>query len=188
MMRSKVLLALVLVLIVGVRGATAQQAGAASTGQTAATKSASSGGRQKLGDDFSKAALRALKAIQGDASTPDLRAGNLYVDRQTQEAIDNADVEARTSGERAIVELLNSLYVEHLILNLTEQNVALKYEIDSDAVGRDNRKLDASDKTAGDPEVQRRAKRESACASALDGILRARAFAAPAACAHLKPE
>jgi hypothetical protein len=139
-----------------------------------------------MSDNFSKASLKALKAIERDASVPKIVDGSLMVNRQTQSAIDDADVEAVSTDEKATVKVLNDLYTKHELNNLKRNTVHLQYE--SKAYGQKDsasalEKVD--DAVAADPQVIEMDKAESACSNALEEMLRSRSFSIQATCTRL---
>jgi hypothetical protein len=89
---------------------------------------------QNMGDDFAKASLRALKAIDSESGAASLfnapgetqrtkdvlrsmAAKDLPVSRETTMLIDDADANARTDHERTVVVLLRNLYLLKLAIN-----------------------------------------------------------------------
>ena len=51
-----------------------------------------------LSDTFAKAAIKALRAIDGDIMGPSIDGDKILVNRRTQKAIDDVDSEARSKG------------------------------------------------------------------------------------------
>jgi hypothetical protein len=73
-----------------------------------------------INDAFAKAALRALKAVQGDATTPEVtQGGDILFSKQVVDAIDAADSEARTSAETALSSALSALHIQRSTNNIT---------------------------------------------------------------------
>jgi hypothetical protein len=81
-------------------------------------KRAAVASKTALSDAYAKAALRALKAIQRDASTTTTVNGQELGNKDTLKSIDDADIEARSDGERLAMEMLVSLYKLKMIDNL----------------------------------------------------------------------
>ena len=128
--------------------------------------------KQNLSDDFAKASLRALRAIEGELGEPSFENGSMSVPRNTYERISDADVEARTDEEKSIVKTLNNFFVNRVMNNLRRRVIGLSvpvYNAES-AHKRDNL-------MATDPEVLEMNSREAACSRAVDDILRKRYFA-----------
>jgi len=76
-------------------------------------------GVETINDAFAKAGLRALKAIQGDATLPDVtQGGDILFSKQVVDAIDAADSEARTGAETKMSKVLSTLHVQHSTNNL----------------------------------------------------------------------
>ena len=135
--------------------------------------------KQSLSDDFAKAGLRALKAIEGTLGTLSFDNGSIAVPRQTQELIDNADAEARTEGEKAVVAALNKFFVGKLGNNLERQVLKpASYNAESE--------LRAQTELENNPKNVEMNLKEAACSHALDDVLRTRHFSGmPAACAEV---
>ena len=146
--------------------------------------------KPNLSDDFAKAALRALNSIKGSVGQLSFSNGGISVPRQTQEAIDSADAEARTPEEKATVAALNQLHTDRLRNNMTR-------EIIKGGMGMSNpsyspyqsvREMDANTAAAKHPTIINLNRRESACADALDAMLRARYFSGqPKDCDNVSP-
>lgn len=149
-----------------------------------------------LNDEFAKAGLRALKAIEGETgSMESMEGGRVGVPRETQELIDNSDAEAKTDKETALVALFNRLYEFHLQITakMKRDYYLWKDKMDSypatsmDAVDR------ASKEASNDPNVLKAKAetaglktKESTCSSALETILRSRTYTIfPEACSDL---
>src|ERR1039457_2917627 len=64
--------------------------------------------KQNLSDEFAKASLKALRVIEGELGKPSFENGSMSVPRNTYERIMDADVEARTDDEKAIVKILTT--------------------------------------------------------------------------------
>ncbi|MGB7105118.1 MAG: hypothetical protein WBD39_00090 [Candidatus Acidiferrales bacterium] len=144
--------------------------------------------QKKLSDDYAKSALLALKAIQRDASTPDVSGDTILVNRHTQEAIDAADVSGTTDYEKAMTVALNAVYIQKLMYNQKLELKTTLHEMDSDLVkySSDLAALthqQAAQRAAQEPEIQALSKRLDACFADFDTTLRARSAALPAACA-----
>jgi hypothetical protein len=82
-----------------------------------------------LSDTFVRAGLAALRSITRDITEPEFRNGELLVNRATQTAIDEADTEARTAVEQAVVVELNHFYLLRLNNNLKRSTLQTKYSI-----------------------------------------------------------
>lgn len=152
---------------------------AASSASSTATNDtvAADAPKQHLSDDFAKAGLKALKAIEGTLGKLSLENGSIAVPRQTQELIDNADAEARTDEERAIVAALNKFYIGRLTNNLERELLKpASYNTESE--------LRAQAELENNPRNIEMNFREAACANTIDEMLRARDFTGnPEACA-----
>jgi hypothetical protein len=75
--------------------------------------------RSRTSDSYAKATLVALKAVEGDIWIAEVRDGQILVNKETQQKIDVADAEASTKEERALIAELRTIFIEHLIGNLT---------------------------------------------------------------------
>jgi hypothetical protein len=137
--------------------------------------------KQNLSDDFAKAGIKALRAIERSMDKPTMEGGSITVPRGTQELIDNADAEARAEEEKAVVAALHEFYVGRLTNNLERQILTpASYNEESEAkaqaeLEKNPRNIDLN-------------AHEAACAKLLDDILRARHYTEkPAACYEVHP-
>jgi hypothetical protein len=134
---------------------------------------------QNLNDEFSKASLR---AIDGELHTANLTTGRLVVPRDTQELIDNADSDARTVQERAVVKLLSDLFLLKLAINRNRDSFRKSAEAFSDIVDAGTLATVADSQ----PATKDMLARQSACSNALDSILRMRTLVdTPKECSNL---
>jgi len=143
--------------------------------------------QKKLSDDYAKSALLALKAIQRDASTPDVSGDTILVNRHTQEAIDAADVSGTTDDEKAMTAALNAVYVQRLMYNQNLELETTLHEMDSDLVKYSGdlaafAHQQAAQRATQEPKIQALSKRLDACFADFDATLRARSTALPSAC------
>ncbi|HEY2390271.1 MAG TPA: hypothetical protein VGK22_03785 [Candidatus Angelobacter sp.] len=92
---------------------------AAQTQQT--KKAAQEPQKQNLNDDFAKAGIKALRAIERSMDKPSMQGGAITVPQHVQELIDDADAEARTDEEKATLAALHEFYVGRLINNLERE-------------------------------------------------------------------
>ena len=120
--------------------------------------------KDNLSDSFAKTALRALTAIQRDASTPDYGKGAKVLDNN---AVDNADAQARNVNEKAVVALLRTFYFARLTNNMRRDRIE---------------RLRESEKIEGDPTLQTINQWENECVNVLDAMLTARVFQSTEAC------
>src|ERR1019366_8024661 len=151
----------------------ADQSSRASSASSTATNNAvaADAPKQNLSDDFAKAGLKALKAIEGTLGQVSIENGSIAVPRQPQELIDNADAEARTDAERTIVAALNKFYIGRLENNMDRELLTPHYswQTQSEAQAEQAIKMNS---------------REAACSNAIDQMLRTRDFTGnPDACA-----
>jgi hypothetical protein len=132
--------------------------------------------RQNLSDEFARAGLKALKSIQGTLGTPSLSGGSIAVPRSVQDLIDDADANARTDDEKAVVGLLNKFFIGRLMNNLQREIIKpLSYSPESEAK--------AQKELEDNPQNRDMNIREAACSGTLDSIFRARHFSEkPSAC------
>lgn len=150
-------------------------------------KSTRRAAQKKLGDDYAKSALLALKAIERDATTPDVSGDSILVNRHTQEAIDAADVAGTTDDERAMTVALNAVYMQKLMYNQKFELQTTLHETDSDLVKYSDdlatfAHQQAAQRAAQEPEIQALSKKLDACFADFDAMLRARSTALPTAC------
>lgn len=128
-----------------------------------------SASKQNLSDDFAKAGLKALRAIERTLDKPSFEGGSIAVPRQTQELIDNADAEARTDEEKAVVAALNNFYIGRLMNNLERELLKPpSYNEESE--------LKSQAEVEKNPRNIEMNSREAACSRLLDEMLRARQF------------
>lgn len=134
---------------------------------------------QNLSDDFAKAALRALNAINGEPGVPSAEGGHISVPRATQQSIDDADAEGRTVENDAVISLLNKLFLLKLVTN-QQRAIIMLNGYDPQSIAKASAEADA------DPYIRDNSMRLGACSSALDSILRQRNLAAvPNECSNL---
>jgi hypothetical protein len=160
---------------------------------------ASAGGQpvkaaRRLSESYAKAALYALRTIESDGSSPEVRDGSIYGNKSTIEAIDAADAAAVNPNERMATESLNAIYSAKLLNN--SQRDLRRFHIEMDLEEHDPlySKLVAADmdeiarlqvekKMELDPKLLDIKKREQACFMPMGSALRARSFAKmPAPC------
>jgi hypothetical protein len=67
--------------------------------------------KQNLSDEFARAGLKALRSVQGTFATPGVSGGSITVPRVVQDLIDDADADARTEDEKAVVGALNKFFI-----------------------------------------------------------------------------
>jgi len=137
--------------------------------------------KQNLSDDFAKAGIKALRAIERSMDKPTMEGGSITVPRGTQELIDNADAEARTEGEKEVVAALHEFYVGRLTNNL-ERQILKPASYNEESEARAQAELEKNPRN-----IDMNA-REAACAKLLDDTLRARRYTEkPAACYEVNP-
>lgn len=74
---------------------------------------------EPINDAFAKASLRALMAIQGDATLPDVtQGGDILFSKKVVDAIDEADSEARTNAETRLSGILRALHIRRSTNNM----------------------------------------------------------------------
>ena len=140
----------------------------------------------KISDGFARSALKAVAAIEGDGSLPELRDDEVYGSRHTLDAINEADSQAQSKSESSIVDMLTRLYSEKLINNVQRQQIELNHQLeDRESVGEIARKMKLDDAMAHDPELKAIRSRESGCFSTLITSLRSRLAVFPKACASI---
>jgi hypothetical protein len=59
-----------------------------------------------------------MKSIQGTLGTPSISGASIAVPRAVQDLIDDADADARTEDEKAVVAMLNKFLIGRLMNNL----------------------------------------------------------------------
>lgn len=139
--------------------------------------------QQNLNDDFAKAGLKALRAIEGSLGMANVENGQVTVPRAIQELIDNTDAEARTDNETGLVVQFNNLYMFHLLINATQENASLLSDrIRGIAALHNKRSIQAlpgaiADAKEAEANVVELRGRESICSDALGAILRSRNYA-----------
>jgi hypothetical protein len=144
-------------------------------------KAASEAPKQNLSDDFAKAGLKALRGIERTLGQPSLEGGSIAVPRQTQELIDNADAEAQTDEEKAVVAALNSFYLGRLMNNL-ERQIMKPASYNEESEARAQVSLD------NNPRNIEMNSREGVCSHVLDDILRSRHYPGkPVVCYEVNP-
>lgn len=134
-----------------------------------------------LSDEFAKAGLKALRSIQGTLATPGVSGASMTVPRVVQELIDDADADARTDKEKAVVGVLNKFFIGRLMNNLQREIIKPgSYNLESE--------LRAQKALENNPQYIDMNAREAACSRALDNIFRSREFSEkPAACDEISP-
>jgi hypothetical protein len=151
-----------------------------------------------LNDDFAKAGLKSLRAIEGETGSIEaMDGGGVGVPRQTQEFIDNLDAEARTTKETALVVIFNRLFMFHLLITAKEHTAYSEWHSNSTMIDFERRTADSRyDPTADTTNeaaytkakadiVELRA-RESSCSDALETVLRSRSYTgSPEVCSNL---
>ena len=146
-----------------------------------AKKAAQEPPKQNLSDDFAKAGIKALRAIERSMDKPSLQGGSITVPQGVQELIDNADAEARTEEEKAMVSALHEFYVGRLTNNL-EREVLKPASYNEESEAKAQAELE------NNPRNIDMALHEAACAKLLDDILRARHYTEkPTACYEVNP-
>jgi len=142
----------------------------------------------KLSDAYAKAAMLALRAIDGDDAAPTLRDGKLYTSRRTAEAIEAADVQGVTPTERATTSELHVIYDHRLALNQLRETKRVRYEWacarDFQCASKGSERVEAyaSQKIGSDAELAAAAADERPCLAAFDENLRARLAVLPPPC------
>lgn len=135
-----------------------------------------------LSDAFAKSGLRALKAIEGDGSMVEIREGEAYGNRHTLDAINEADSDAKTKAESALVTVLNRLYLEKLVNNsqrdMRETTITLEDHTNNEII----KKINVSEALSRDPEMKRIRAKEQACFTVLEESFRARSTVIPKTC------
>ena len=139
-----------------------------------------------LGEIVSKAGLKALKAIQAEAGEPEVRNGAIYVPKQTQALIDDADIEAVNDPEKQVVLLLNKFFITRIMHNqhrelIKSQIVNASFRT-SPQLGIEQRELLASQEMMRREDVQQMLRFDEACAAGLEKILRSRLLTEPPKC------
>jgi hypothetical protein len=135
-----------------------------------------------INDAFAKAALRALRAIQGDATTPEVtQGGDILFSKQVVDAVDAADSEARTSAETALSSALSALHVQHATNNITlaaaEEGAKASHNYES--TGDLAREMETRDMLRKDPRIAELKsspafENANVCAAGLETLFRAR--------------
>lgn len=132
---------------------------------------------EKIGNDFVRKAILALKAIERDSAFPTVKS--------TQLAIDEADSEAVTDSEIAISKTISRLLSDHLLNNgdrtlilLRLQNALIGQRGDPDVL-----LLDAAAKSS---ELQAISSREAACFEPFEEALRQRLSVVPDSCRSIR--
>lgn len=136
---------------------------------------------ENLNDEFSIAGLRALNALNGEVGVYQVGGGShVTVPRATQQMIDDADAAGRTAECKAVVKLLNELFMLRLFINLERETYVNThgYSPESDAqAGVDSYKQ---------PTVIAQSAKLRSCSDAIDSVLRQRTFrAVPPECNNL---
>jgi len=130
---------------------------------------------QPMSNEFVRASLKALKTIDGESGWAIHRGdGQVTVPRETQESVDNADIEARRDGEKEIVAILNRLFHLKMVINAHRDDI-LNSPIGVDPasgsyvpLSKEERKRRAST----DPDIAKMDAARAICSSALDALLR----------------
>jgi hypothetical protein len=136
----------------------------------------------RISDAYAKAALVALKAIEGDGSSPEVRQGDVYANRRTLDKINAADAEAISPAESNLTDALNKLYEDKLINN-AERNIRESiHEIDDKSGNELSRKMHVNQAMSTDPEIMDITKGENVCFSQFEASLRSRSTMIPQAC------
>jgi len=118
----------------------------------------------KLGDSYAKAALLALKAIQGNLSDPQRPSREAEAEN---EKIDAADVEGSTDGEQQITRALKKFRIDHTV-NLFVMKLVIT--VNGDRLDQYN------------PTILEIKRKEDACAVPLEKNLRERMPSVPPEC------
>jgi len=142
----------------------------------------------QLTDTYAKAALLALRAIEGDGTEPEIIKGEVYINRHTSDAINAADIEATTEQEKSVTALLNRVYSKKLTNNLCRGILQIKHEGKFLTLTKDRRALAAQESMAKDPIAVQMKERENACFGALDTMLRARKYERCQACDKIESD
>jgi hypothetical protein len=147
-----------------------------------------------LSEPYAKAALLALKTIQGDDSAPEVRDGEIYGNRHTGQRIDEADAQARSVSEQSAQTALNTIYSAKLANNAQRalRRVAIELELENDPSYVKIHSADNGEDLARvmfvDPQMEKDSvmigirKREQACFAAMDALLRSRTFCQDTIC------
>jgi hypothetical protein len=123
-----------------------------------------------------------LKAIQGDATTPDVTpSGDVLFSKAVVDAIDVADSEARTDAETRLSKVLSALLMRHSTNNMqmeeTEHFAKLTHNYTSTSEGA--QEIETMNFLPNDPKVvalknSPEFQKEEECAEGLEGLFRAR--------------
>jgi len=125
-----------------------------------------------LSADFAKAGLQAVKAIQRCTGTMFLDENRLVVPRETRKSVDSAGAAARTDTEKALVGVLNDLFLARLNTNMSRATIMMN-GFSPESRERLKKEADADDAITASESKQRR------CAAALIQIFQTRSYAAP---------
>jgi len=135
-----------------------------------------------INDAFAKAGLRALKAIQSDATLPDVtQSGGILFSKSVVDVINGADSEARTGAETQMSTVLSLLHVWHsanITAMSTQEELAkaghtYKYSADL-LVEMETQELLTKDPDIAALKNSRTFQNEATCAAGLEILFRAR--------------
>ena len=137
---------------------------------------------EPINDAFAKASLRALMAIQGDATLPDVtQGGEILFSKKVVDAIDEADSEARTDAETRLSGILRALHIRHSTNNMElaakEELAKATYHYTSTSdLGRQMETLTMlqKDPTIAALKSSPKFQNEEECATGLERLFRAR--------------
>lgn len=137
---------------------------------------------EPINDAFAKASLRALMAIQGDATLPDVKqGGEILFSKKVVDAIDEADSEARTDAETRLSGILRALHIRHSTNNMElaakEELAKATYHYTSTSdLGRQMETLTMlqKDPTIAALKSSPKFQNEEECAAGLERLFRAR--------------
>jgi hypothetical protein len=143
------------------------------TAQTSVKRTATSThhAAQNLKDGFAKSALQVTKMVDGETGKTSLgEDGSMLVPRETDQAIDDLDVDAQTKEEIEIVRMLNAFFMAKLSHNMRAHILSLRLETGS---------VSASTVSAI---VETMHTKDAACSDGLEAVLRARSYHDVEAC------
>jgi FKBP-type peptidyl-prolyl cis-trans isomerase len=129
----------------------------------------------KLSDTFARAAFRALRAISGDVTVPELHDGQLLANRTTLSLIDEADAEARNASEQDVVLTLKHFHLMRLQHNQRRRILQSKHELEvMSQYSEYERETKAAELTSQDPTVKAMDFGETNCSNKIENALRRR--------------
>lgn len=137
---------------------------------------------EPINDAFAKASLRALMAIQGDATLPDVtQGGEILFSKKVVDVIDEADSEARADAETRLLGILRALHIRHSTNNMElaakEELAKATYHYTSTSdLGRQLETLTMlqKDPTIAGLKSSPKFQNEEDCATGLERLFRAR--------------